>query len=98
MISRNSRKKEFGRTWDNQYSIGKVEEAAKRGFKSGMIGRRAHKTRATNPKLNEEAIMAEIEANIRKKVKVYLTKQKRSSSYNNNKRQKKKKVKKKEQN
>jgi hypothetical protein len=63
-----------------------------------MIGRRAHKTRATNAKLNEEAIMAEIEANIRKKVKVYLTKQKRSSSYNNNKRQKKKKVKKKEEN
>jgi hypothetical protein len=63
-----------------------------------MIARRASKTRAANTKLNKEAIMTEIEANIRKKVKVYLTKQKRGSSYNNNKRQKKKKVNEKEQN
>jgi hypothetical protein len=62
-----------------------------------MIGRRARKTRATNAKLNKEAIMAEIEASIRKKVRVYLTQQKRGSSHNNNKRQRKKKVKKKEE-
>jgi len=42
-----------------------------------MIARRAPKTRATTTKLNKEAIMAEIEANIRKKVKVYLAKRKR---------------------
>jgi hypothetical protein len=82
---------------DNQYSIGKVEKAAMRDL-SGMIGRRAPKTRATNAKLTKEAIMAEIEANIRKKVKVYLTKQKTGSSYsNNNRKQKKNKVKKKEE-
>jgi len=62
-----------------------------------MIERRAPKTRAINTKLDKEAIMAEIEANIRKKVKVYLTKQKRGSSYNTNKRQKKKKVNEKEE-
>jgi hypothetical protein len=63
-----------------------------------MIGRRAPKTRATNAKLNKEVIMAEIEANIRKKVKVYLSKQKRGLRYNNNnKKQKKNKVNEKEE-
>jgi hypothetical protein len=51
-----------------------------------MVRRRAAKARATKVKLNEAAIMAEIEANVRKKVKIYLTKQKRAikySGYNN---------------
>jgi hypothetical protein len=40
---------------------------------------------ATNSKLNKAAIMAKIEANIRRKVKAYLTKQKgrmKTSTYN----------------
>jgi hypothetical protein len=51
-----------------------------------MVRRRAAKARATKVKLNEAAIMAEIEASIRKKVKIYLSKQKRGikySSYDN---------------
>jgi hypothetical protein len=51
-----------------------------------MVRRRTPETTATNANLDKEAIMAEIEASIRKKVKIYLTKQKRGikySSYNN---------------
>jgi len=44
-----------------------------------MVRRGAAKKKATKAKLDQDAIMAEIEASIRKKVKIYLSKQKRGS-------------------
>jgi hypothetical protein len=67
---------------DNQYSLRKVEEAAMQSIRSGMVKRVAAKARATRTRLNKTAIMAEIEASVRKKVKAYLAKQKSGSNYN----------------
>jgi hypothetical protein len=50
-----------------------------------MVKRGVAKARATKTKLNKTATMAEIEANVRKKVRVYLTKQKKGSNYDNKK-------------
>lgn len=60
-----------------------------------MVRRGAAKKKA-KAKLDQEAIMAEIEASIRKKVRIYLSKQKRGSSYDNKKRQNKNKANEKE--
>jgi len=61
-----------------------------------MVRRGAAKKKATKAKLDQDAIMAEIEASIRKKVRIYLSKQKRGSSYDNKKRQNKNKANEKE--